>query len=45
MEVILERLLLDLAVFAVQLAIRRLLSWLHQRTPTPAAPPNLSVAA
>ena len=38
MEVILDRLLLELAVFAVQLAIMGIVSWLRGRTSTPVSP-------
>jgi hypothetical protein len=45
MEVILERLLLELAAFAVQLAIIRLVNWLRERSLSPATPVSQAAAA
>ncbi len=45
MEIFLERLLLELAAIAVQLALIRLISWLRQRSESSGTPADIAVAA
>jgi hypothetical protein len=45
MEVILERLFLELAVFAAQFAILRIVNWLRERSPSPVGHVTQAVAA
>ncbi len=45
MEVIFERLLIELAAFAVQLAIMRFISWLNERSPSAGTRDARAVAA
>jgi len=45
MEIFLERLLLELAAIAVQLAVMGIIRWLRDRSLSPDTPAELSVAA
>jgi hypothetical protein len=45
MEIFLERLLLELAAIAVQLAIIRLINWLRERSEPSGTPADVAVAA
>lgn len=45
MELFLERLLLELAAIAVQLAILRVIHWLKNRTPSPNSAGGVVAAA